>query len=392
MSLSDIHPALFYSRKDVLKNKKIFIFITLSIVFATANIIAVNGLMDGMIYDLVDNTVESSLGHLNVYPDNNERFIDGLGIKEQRLATLEGVEAYSPRLSASGVLSNKELSAPIVVLALDPDREEKVTKLLEKLDTGIAINSNDKNAILVTYNLAEDLKLKAGDETNLAFENGHVKIYKIKGIIRTGISDFDSTTVIMPLDEANERLAIDNKASVILVRLRDKELADGFKPVLLQNLGVNNIKTWEEETEYILSFAGAWESFSGIISSVGLIAAAVSIGIVIYINVIHKMRQLGIMKALGAKDSFVFTVFLMEAALFGLIGVLLGDGLGYLAIKYLEANPFYDAMMQTWISARYDNYLLLNATVVSFAVSVLSGLYPAIKASRVDIIKAIWGK
>lgn len=391
MPLSDLRPALFYSRKDVLKNKKIFIFITLSIVFATANIIAVNGLMDGMIYDLVDNTVESSLGHLNVYPDNNERFIDGLGVKEKRLATLEGVEAYSSRLSASGVLSNKELSVPIVVLALDPDREEKVTKLLEKLDTGVTIDSNDKNEILVSYRLAEDLKLNVADEANLAFENGKVKVYRVKGIVRTGTVDFDSSTVIMPLNEANIQLAVDNKASSILVKLQDKGLADQYKPVLVRNLQVNNVKTWEEETEYLLSFAGAWKSFSGIISVVGLIAAAVSIGIVIYINVIHKMRQLGIMKALGAKDSFIFTVFVMEAVLFGLIGVFLGNGLGYLVVKYMEANPFYDAVMQTWISARYDSYLFFSATIVSFTVTVLAGIYPAIKASRVDIIKAIWG-
>lgn len=115
-------------------------------------------------------------------------------------------------------------------------------------------------------------------------------------------------------------------------------------------------------------------------------------GIIIYINVIHKQRQIGIMKALGAKDSFVFKIFIMEAAIFGVIGVSIGDVLGYLAIKYTEAYPFYDAVMQAWISARFDYYLLYNATLVSFAVTILSGVYPAIKASRVNIIKAIWGE
>lgn len=388
----DINAALFYSRKDIFKNKKIFIFITLSIIFATANIIFVNGLMDGMIKDLVDNTVESSSGHLNVYPNKDERFINGLGIKEQRLATLKDIEAYSSRVSASGVLSNKELSSSIVILALDPEKESKVTKLLGKLDKGVAINSNDKNAILVPYRLAEDLRLDVGDEANLAFENGKVKVYNVKGIVRTGTSDFDSSTIIMPLNEANQQLAIDNSASVILIKLSDKDMADKYKPVLMQNLDVNDIKTWKEETEYLLSFASAWQSFSSVISAVGLIAAAISVGIVIYINVIHKTRQIGIMKAIGAKDAFIFTVFMMEAVLFGVIGVSIGDGLGYLAIKYLQAHPFYDAMMQTWISARFDYYLLYNATIVSFAVTILAGAYPAIRASRVEIIKSIWGE
>lgn len=388
----DLHAALFYSSKDIIKNRKIFIFITLSIIFATANIIVINGLTDGMIKDLVDNTIELSSGHLNIYPAEDERFIEGLGVKEQRLATLGEVEAYSPRLLSSGVLSNKGLSASIVLLALDPDKERKTTKLLDKITGGIAINSNDKNAIIISYRLAEDLKLDVGDEANIAFENGKIKVYNVKGIIRTGAADFDSSTIIMPLNEANQQLALDNSASVILIRFSDKELADIYMPMIMQALEVSNVKTWKKETEYMLSFASAWQSFASVISAVGLIAAAISVGIIIYINVIHKTRQIGIMKAIGAKDSFIFTVFLMEAALFGVIGVSIGDGIGYFAVKYLEENPLYDGIMQAWIGARVEYYLFYNATIVSFGVTILAGVYPAIKASRVDIIKAIWGR
>lgn len=388
----DILTVLFYARRDIFKNKKIFIFITLSIIFATANIIAVNGLMDGMIYDFVDNTVESSIGHLNIYPDDNERFIEGIRLKEQMLDRLNEVEGYSPRLVANGVLSHKQLSAPILILALDPEKERKVTGLLQKLDRGTAVNIADKNAILVSYRLSEDLKFDIGDEAEIAFENGVVKVYYVKGIIRTGDKDFDSSTVIMSVIEADRELGIDNSASVILVKLSDKGMAGRFKPVLIRELEVNNVRTWEEETGFLLSFADAWKSFTAIISSVGLIAAAISVGVVIYINVLHKKRQIGIMKAIGAKDSFIFAVFITEAALFGVIGVSIGNVVGYFVTRYLEAHPFYDAIMQTWISARFGYYLFYNATLISFSVTLLAGVYPAIKASRVDIIKAIWGR
>ncbi len=387
----EVHSVLFYSKKDIFKNRKIFIFITLAIIFATANIIFVNGFIEGTISYDIDNTVESSIGHLNVYPKEDERFIDGLGIKEQKLKELKEVEAFSPRLSASGTLSNKELSFPVVILGLDPEKEGRVTRLLEKIISGASLNSNDI-AVLVSSRLAEDLKLSAGDEATLAFETGNEREYEVKGIVRTGNLEFDSTTVIMPLSEANRQLGIDNKASVILVNIQDKEAADAYKPLLMQKLEVTNVKTWKEEIEFLLRFSEAWRSFAKVISAVGLIAAAVSVGIIIYINVIHKKRQIGIMKALGAKDSFVFKIFIMEAALFGIIGVSIGDVLGYLAIKYTEVYPFYDAVMQAWISARFDYYLLYNATLVSFSVTILSGVYPAIKASRINIIKAIWGE
>ncbi|MCX9010488.1 MAG: FtsX-like permease family protein [Candidatus Methanoperedens sp.] len=388
----DVRSALFYSRKDLFKSRKVFIFITLSIIFATANIIVINGLIDGAIKNLVDNTVESSLGHLNIYPDDNDRFIKGIGIKEQRLAELKEVEAYSPRVSASGVLSNKELSTPVAILALDPDKERKVTKLLEKLIKGTAINSNDKNDIILSYRLAEDLKLNVGDEATLTFENMKVKVYNIKGIVRTGIADFDSSTVIVPLSEADQQLAIDNSASVILIKLSNKDMAGTYRMAIAKNLEVSNVKTWEEEAEYVLSFSDAWKGFSSTISAMGLIAAAISVGIVIYINVVHKTRQIGIMKAIGAKDGFIFTVFVMEALLFGVIGVTIGNGIGYLGVKYLETHPFYDALSQSWVGARFGYYLVYNATAVSFGATILAGVYPAIKASRVNIIEAIWGR
>ncbi len=388
--LSDIRPALFYSKKDIIKNKKIFIFITLAIVLSTANIIVVNGLMEGMINDFVDNTVETSSGHLNLYPEDEDRYIDGLGIKEQKLATLKEVVAYSPRIFASGVLSNKELSASTSILALNPEREMGVTKILEKLDRGETIDSSEKTAILVSYRLAENLNLNVGDDATLAFENGKVKVYTVKGIIRTGNLDFDASTIIITMDELSRQLDLENKASVILIKLNDKMLVEQYKPVIIQELRVSNLRTWKEEIEYILSFSAAWKDFTSLISVVGLIAAAVSVGLIIYINVVHKKRQIGIMKSMGAKDSFIFKVFIMEAVLFGLIGVALGDVLGYFGTKYLEAHPFYDAIMQTWISARFYNHILYTASVVSFSIVVLAGIYPAVKATRVDIIKAIW--
>lgn len=387
----DVKSALFYSRKDLLKNKKVFVFITLAIIFSTANIIAVNGLIAGMIDDFLDNNVEIAIGHLNIYPNEEDRYIEGLGVKEQKLGSLKVVTAYSPRVFANGVLSNKDLSVSVSILGLEPKRDKEVTKILDKLDRGTSIDSGDQNDILVSSRLAKDLKLDVGDEAFLTFENGKLKTYTVKGIIHTGNPDFDTSTVFMTLDESGRQLGLDNKASIILIRLSDKMLANQYKPIILQELEVSRVRTWKEEIEYISGFTEAWKSFAGIISAVGLIVAVISVGLIIYINVVSKKRQIGVMKAIGANDSFIFAVFVMEAILFGLIGVTLGDILGYMMVKYLEAHPFYDVASQAYVGARFYDYILYIASAVSFSVTVLSGVYPAIKASKIDIIKALWG-
>jgi len=326
-----------------------------------------------------------------IYPKEGDTFIEGADLKEIKLEALQDVAAHSTRIYTSGVLSYKELSVSSSITALEPGKDRAVTKLLDKLDRGTTLEPSDKNSILVSYRLANDLNLDVGDVVTIAFESGSVKEYTVRGIIRTGNLDMDAATVIMNLDEALRQLGMDNRASVILVKLNDKNSAPEYRQKIAEELDISNVKTWQDESKIILSFTEAWTSFTVIITAVGLIAAAISVGLIIYINVIFKKRQIGVMKAIGAKDSFVFRVFVMEAVLFGLIGVALGVVAGYLGVRYMEAHPFYDPLMQAWISARFYDSIVYTAAGTSFAVTVLSGIYPAVRASRINIIQAIWG-
>jgi len=106
---------------------------------------------------------------------------------------------------------------------------------------------------------------------------------------------------------------------------------------------------------------------------------------------VHKRRQSGIMKAIGASNSFVFTVFIIEAMLFAVIGVALGDVLGYYGTRYFETHPYWEPITRTWFRARFYPYILYNASLVSFSITILAGVYPALKARKISIIKAIWG-
>ncbi|MDW7726981.1 MAG: FtsX-like permease family protein [Candidatus Methanoperedens sp.] len=390
MKFSELKAAFFYARRDIIKDKKVFFFITAAIIFATANIIIVNGFMDGIADDLIDNSIETSVGHLNVYPKDDDRFIEGIGFKEQKLASMEGVVAFTSRLYSGGTLSLRDITTTVNIIAIDVENERNITKLLEKLDKGSTLEPDDRD-ILISYRLAEDMKADTGDHVTLVFENGASKLYKIKGIVHTGIYELDVDTVFMSKTEVNQHLGSGDKASVILVKLTDKDMAEAKKQVLMDELGVFKVKTWVEEIEHIVKSMGAWSEFSNMVISVGLIASAISVGVIIFINVVHKQRQIGIMKAIGASNSFVFTVFIIEAGLFATLGVAGGDFLGYYGTRYFETHPFWEPITRTWFRARFYPYLLYNASIVSFSITIIAGIYPALKARKTNIIKAIWG-
>ena len=116
---------LFFARKDIEANKKTFLVIILAISMVNANIIVLNGTMDGMVSGFIDKTMETSSGHLNIYPDVKDRYIEGLGIKEKKFEKIDGIVAISPRLTAGGSLSYKEYSKSIKIMALYPLREKQ---------------------------------------------------------------------------------------------------------------------------------------------------------------------------------------------------------------------------------------------------------------------------
>ncbi len=379
----------FYAMKDVKKNRRAFIFITIAIALSTANIIIINGLVDGMTDDLVEKTIETSSGHLSIYPNEQDRYIEGLGIKEQKLEGIEGVVAYSPRITAGGAVSYKEKSKSIKVLALEPSKENRVTILLSKIDSGETLEVNDRNAILISYRVAEDLKAKIGDDATVVFENGNTKVFRIKGILRTGTA-MDMNTVILNFEVAEEQLALNNKASIILVKLSDMALSGQYKNKIVQELGVQKVKEWKQEVESILSTKETFRKISATINAVGLFASAVSVGVILYINILHKRRQIGIMKAVGMKDFQILSVYIIEALLLGIIGILIGDALGYAGTKYMEAHPFSDPITGT-MSPRFYPYLLYDASLVTMLTVILASMYPALVAGRMNIIKAIWG-
>jgi putative ABC transport system permease protein len=138
---------------------------------------------------------------------------------------------------------------------------------------------------------------------------------------------------------------------------------------------------------------GIVSSFSAIaslIGGIGLLVAGIVMFIVIYINISHRKRQIGILRAIGVHRNVVLTAYLVQALLYATAGILFGGVLMVYVIKpYFDSHPI--ALPIGLVSLSIDPSNIRNGVIGIMAAAILSGVIPVFNITRESIIKAIWG-
>ncbi|MDD1659661.1 MAG: ABC transporter permease, partial [Methanomicrobiales archaeon] len=286
-----------------------------------------------------------------IEPSGDERFIEDADTLVARVNRVPGVARASARYSLGATLSRKSKSLSMPVVAFRPRDEVEVTKIHEKMSEGDFLGAGDLGQIMIGQFVAgnEDERLdffeslggaRVGDSIEVAYSNGVVREYRIKGIFTTKsyLADY---TVFVSWDEMESVLgAAQDQATEVLVR------TDGTAPLeqVKQNLllyGVQEkVKTWREAMT--LAVEQSIESFdiiNTIAALVSLVIAVVVISIVVTIKAINQRRQIGILKAIGIRwdiivGSYVFQVLAISAA-----GILLGILATLALMAYFTAHP-----------------------------------------------------
>lgn len=383
--------ALFLAMKDVLKNRKILLMIILMIGIGVTATLTMSGLFNGFKEYFNDVTINVMTGHLTVFPKENNQYMTGVESIERKIQLLPEVVGVTPRLAANGIAFHDGKESQIRITGLTASKEMKTTKIADKVVAGEFLNDNDRDVLLGSA-LADTLEAKVGERIKITFRNGIVRDYKIKGFLDTGARSGDETAAYLSNKELDDVLGLKDSASQILVKLEDAELVDKSKTDIMQ-IGIGgDIKTWKELSSYLETITRSFNLIFGIINIISLTAAAISIAVVMFINVERKTREIGIMKAIGARNSFVMKVFAAEILIYAFLGVLVGNVLAYLISEFVIGIPIGIGNITVAITPviTFSDVVLSSAAV--FLVTVMAGIYPVMIATRMDMIKAIWGE
>lgn len=268
-----------------------------------------------------------------------------------------------------------------------------------KIEQGRNLKPGDKYKAVVGYDYIYgkifSRPLKIGDMITIGNSSQE---FVIVGTLEKIGNPIDDGAVIIPIEAAKEVLDITDSYDMITVKVKQGENTDAVADLIKEKLRKDRgEKEGEEDFRVQTSeqLANTFNSIFSIVQAVFIGIAAISlivggIGIMntMYTAVLERTREIGIMKAVGARNSDILKLFLIESGILGLIGgaigvvlgVLLGLGASFVAGQALGTNL---------LKAYFPAYLIIGALLFSFGVGCASGALPAIQASRLKPVDAL---
>ena len=236
-----------------------------------------------------------------------------------------------------------------ILRGVDVAREEKVSQLPHRIVFGNFDLSG--HGMVVGSELARNLRLRLGDHVSIYTTGEAEKIraaierkdkdislplpadYEVRGIFDMGYNDFDSHYVCVSLDNAQDLYELDDAVHGLLVMVDDPEKAAEIKAGLQTTLGEHySIITWMEQNEVLLGQLVVEKSMMFYIIFFIVIVASFGITCTLITFVILKTREIGIMKAIGATNFQIMSIFVIQSLIVSVLGVASGLGLGLYAI------------------------------------------------------------
>ncbi len=393
--------------RDLGRNRRRSFFSALAVGIGLALLMLMSSVIAGEMGSAIESAIQLSSGHIQIraatYNENKsslkwEDLVADPDKVASQIAAFDQVKAATPRLYASGFLSSGSQSAGARITGIDP-LSLASDPYREGLISGNYLSPDDHDAVLIGKPMAEKLNLKVGDNVSLSLNtaDGNVQeqTFIVKGIYTTNTYGFDSATIFLPLAKAQALTKTENHASTIFVLLNDTSLTDIVVPALTVPANLQ-IKTWKDLNALFVEWEAMAQSYIGIFYMIILAITASVIINTLIMSVYERTREIGILSAIGMRGSRILGLFLAESSMLAVGGVIMGLLLGLLAIYLFNINGFYvgnmgltGIMVTDTIRAKLTLDNTVNVAIMTFVVTILSGLYPAITASRMEPVAAL---
>lgn len=326
--------------------------------------------------------------------ENTQRKIeDWVQLIEKLPNSTGGIVAASPVVEGQGYLFRGARRKAVAVTGMIPEKHDMVIRLSDKMMSGryFGLNSGE---VLLGVRLAADLRLKVGDKIRLKGSEPESIGFTVAGIFDSGFRNLDDGAALVSLRDAQSIFGLGNAVTSIGIKLSDIYQAN-FVADSLKGQMPYEIRSWMRDNESILSGLRAQTIFSTLIRLSTVIAAAFSIASILFMSVTSKRREIGILKAIGAKRKQIAGIFAIEGTFIGVIGGTIGvcSGLAItILITRIKIVSMFSGRLEQMFPVELSVKMIAIPAIVAIMIGLFAALYPARQASAVDPIEVIRGQ
>ncbi len=391
----------------------------LGVALGVAVLIIVISVMSGFDHDLRDKILGFN-AHLTVSQPGqtmkNYAHVEALVSQNKSVLGISPFVFGPVLVETEGDTNHPALQDAPMLRGIDPATEGKISRLPEDLISGKFDLSG--RGLIVGVDFAENLHLSVGDHLSIysAREIKKMKAardknqdeailpddYEVRGIFDAGYYEYNARVIVTSIENAQDLYDLNDSVHGLFVMLKDPYQATRVKGELTRSLGGDYyVSTWMEQNSGILNALIVEKNVMFYLLFFIVLVAALCILSAQITFVVQKTREIGMLKALGASNLQISSIFLSQSAIIGIIGVAAGLGLGMLALAY--RNEFLHFMNRLTgfelFPASVYGFGELPAIIMprdvaiicvsSFIICIIGGVLPAIRAGRLKPVEAL---
>ncbi|ABC83178.1 ABC transporter permease [Anaeromyxobacter dehalogenans] len=291
-----------------------------------------------------------------------------------------GVVSATPTAAGSAFASRAGVSRAVALRGVEPESFDRVIPMSRRMKAG-AFRAGGEEVVIGAV-LADELGLAVGDKLRITSAESRSDLFTVAGVFDLGSRDVNQRWVLVSLRAAQTLLDLQGGITGIELKVRDPFAAERVARSLAARTGLL-AESWMQLNQQLLTALRSQSASSLLIQSFVVLAVALGIASVLGISVIQRSREIGILKATGTTTGTVLRIFLIEGALVGGAGSVLGALLGTamsVAFATLVRNPYGEALFPVELTPG----LFLLASAVAVGTGLVAAAYPARRAAKLD--------
>jgi len=394
--------------RNLWRNPRRTAITALAMALGTVMLSFVLSIMAGMQRDMINQGTELLLGHIQIHqkdyrPDRSIFDVlpeDGRALAA-RLLDRDAVLGAAPRVSAYGLMSSGNKSLGVEIFGTDRGAEARVTSLERKLQAG-HFPARGERAVALGTLAAATLGVELGDEIVLITQaaDGSLgnDLYAVAGVFRTGLDIVDGAMAILDLEVAQELLALSPR-QIHEIAIRATSPADAISVAEsieseLAGTGVE-VAPWQELAPELSSWVAMSDSWLWILYAIVFALAAISVLNTMLMAVFERMREFGVLAALGMKPIAIVALVVVEIAALAVVSLIVAIAIGAPLLRHvvgagidlssltggfsLSGVAVGPIIRGDWVWRQFA-----VAGLLLILCAVVAGLHPAARAARAD--------